>query len=447
MRWNGRSLVSRLVVLGAAMGLFGSLIPLVVASADTPGRSPAGAVVGARDTDDRGGGGLSKLQHLVVMMQENRSYDSYFGYLPAFGQNGATLEPHFGNPDPTAPVLSVQPFHQTATCTTADLAHGWTAVHQEIDGGRMDGFTAANVDPTDPTGSQSMGYYTPRELPFYYALANDFGIGDRYFASVPGPTFPNRYYLLAGTSFGHIDNTLPPAGGWTQKTVFEELDAAHVSWKVYYAQVPFAALFSYVQQHQAGHLEPISQYYTDAAAGTLPSVSFIDPIFAGKVNVETDEHPPANVQVGEQFTAGVVKALAASPNWRSSALFLTYDEHGGFYDHVAPPRAPIPDDIAPMLGAGDTEAQFDQYGVRVPAIVISPYSRPHFVSNRVHDHTSILATIEDRFGLASLTRRDAQANPMTEFFDFSHRTYAQPPTLPAASVDSTAAAQCSALHP
>ena len=141
------------------------------------------------------------------------------------------------------------------------------------------------------------------------------------------------------------------------------------------------------------------QYYKDAAAGKLPQVAFVESDPFGDVNHESDEHPPANVQVGEKFTHDVMQALVNSPNWSSSAMFLTYDEHGGYYDHVAPPPAPKPDNIAPMLQPGDTPAAFDRYGIRVPAIVISPYARKHFVSHTVYDHTSILRFIEKRFGL------------------------------------------------
>src|SRR2546423_820391 len=134
---------------------------------------------------------------------------------------------------------------------------------------------------------------------------------------------------------------LPPPDGFTQKTIFEELDAAGISWKIYYSQVPFAYEFSYVRNHPPGNVVPIDQYYADAANGTLPQVAYVDPIFLGPSNVENDEHPPSNVQVGERFVSDVTNALMSSPNWSSSALFLTYDEHGGFYDHVAPPPAPV----------------------------------------------------------------------------------------------------------
>jgi phospholipase C len=180
---------------------------------------------------------------------------------------------------------------------------------------------------------------------------------------------------------------------------------------------------------------PIQQYYVDAQAGTLPQVAFLDPIFLGHADVENDEHPPSNVQLGQQFSHDVVQALTQSPNWPTSALFLTYDEHGGFADHVPPPAAVKPDDIKPMLQKGDYKASFDRYGFRVPSVVISPYSRKHFVSHVVHDHTSILRSIEDRFGLPTLTRRDAAAKPMWDFFDFTKPTFLKPPKLPPAAVD------------
>jgi phospholipase C len=309
----------------------------------------------------------------------------------------------------------------------------------------MDGFTAANVDPADPNGSRAMGYFDQTMLPFYYGIANQFSIADRYFASTLTQTFPNRFYLLTGTSFGHIRNDSPPKGGWTQKTVFQLLDQAHVSWKIYLATGQIEVLFSYVQKHSS-HVAKIAQYYADAASGKLPQVSFVEASPIGKVNVENDEHPPANVQVGEKFTHDVMQALVSSPNWSSSAMFLTYDEHGGYYDHVAPPKAVKPDNIPPKLLPGDTKAAFDHYGIRVPAIVVSPYAKPHFVSHTVYDHTSILHFIETRFGLPTLTKRDKAANPMLGMFDFT-KVSSPNPTLPDAPVDQAGLDSCSALHP
>jgi phospholipase C len=398
------------------------------------------------DRDHRRGS-LRDLQHIVVLMQENRSFDSYFGQLHDEGQRRSDREPTRGNPDPTNPNgPNIKPFHATDLCTVADLNHEWTGTHLEYDGGRMDGFTVQNVDPKDPTGSRTMGYFDQSDLPFYYSLANTFGVGDRNFASVLGPTYPNRFYEMTGTSFGHIRNDFPPAGGYTQPTIFGRLQAAGISWKVYYALVPTASFFADVQAHP-DHLAPIAQYYADAKAGTLPQVAFVEPRYIGDVTQEADEHPPSNPQVGQQFTSTIVNALMASPNWSSSAFILTYDEHGGYYDHVAPPRAPKPDDIPPMLKPGDINVGFDRFGIRVPFVMVSPFSRPHFVSHDVQDHTSILKLIETRFGLQPLTQRDAHADNLLDYFDFDHPHFLKPPTLATATIDPVRAAKCAADHP
>jgi phospholipase C len=180
---------------------------------------------------------------------------------------------------------------------------------------------------------------------------------------------------------------------------------------------------------------PISQYYVDAAAGTLPQVAFVDPIFIGTSNTENDEHPTANIQVGEDYVSQVVGALLASPQWTSSALLLTYDEHGGFYDHVRPKRACVPDAIPPFLAPGDAAGAFDNYGIRVPFVAVSPYARAHYVSHRVYDHTSILRFIETRFDLPALTARDANARPLLELFDFDDPPFVEPPALAPAPID------------
>jgi phospholipase C len=382
---------------------------------------------------------ITKIDHIVVLMQENRSFDHYFGLLHEEGQPRSTREPRRGNPNPLNPHEKIRPFLQPNLCEVADLAHGWDATHREINGGKMNGFTAENVDPADPTGSRTMGRYDKGALPFYYALANEFAIADRYFASVPGPTFPNRFYLLAGSSFGHISNDFPPAGGYPQKTIFGSLEAAHVSWKIYLSSAQVELLFAEITKH-SDHVVPLSQYYTDAAHGTLPQVSFVEsqPFGSG----ENDEHPPSNPQLGQRFTHDLITALAASPNWGSSAFFLVYDEHGGYYDHVKPPNAVPPDDIPPNGRPGQA---FDRYGVRVPALVISPWARPHSVSHTVYDHTSVLKFIETRFGLPALTRRDAAADPMLRMFDFSHMSIPHP-HLPSAPIDPADVAQCTAVN-
>jgi phospholipase C len=376
------------------------------------------------------------IDHIVVLMQENRSADTYLGQLNSEGQPDYEAEPTTGNPDPTNPLNPpIVPFHKTTYCEVADLDHSWNGTHNEVDGGAMDGFTAANVDPADPTGSRAMGYYDETDLPFYYGLYNTFATGDRYFCSVLSQTFPNRLYLLAGTSFGHIRNDVFYS---PHDSIFNLLDQYAVTWRIYAAQYPAgygSLLFSYAAARSAQHLFPMTQYYADLAAGTLPDVSFVDPELMDTATKENDEHPPANVQVGQKFVADVINGLMSSAEWESSVLFFAYDEHGGFYDHVVPPAAPIPDDIPPMLEPGDVPGAFDQYGVRVPAVVVSPYAKSHFVSHVVHDHTSILRFIEYRFGLPSLTNRDAAADPMLEFFDFDNPPFVSPPSLPEATID------------
>jgi len=380
------------------------------------------------------------IDNIVVIMQENRAFDHYLGQLHWEGQPKAEAEPkNASNPDPTNPTgPPIRAFHQTRYCECADLDHSWNGTHMEYDNGAMDGFTAANVDPCDPTGSRTMGFYDKHDLPFYYGLYKTFAIGDRFFCSALTQTFPNRFYLLAGTSFGHIRNDFPTSPTeFSQRTIFNLLDEAMppVTWKIYFSQVAFANLFAYVRNTRQVNVVPIAQYFSDAAAGSLPQVSFIDPIFIGTKNVENDEHPPANIQVGQEFVSRVIRALLGSPQWPNAALFLTYDEHGGFFDHVPPPLACVPDGIPPMLQTGDVVAAFDRYGIRVPVAVVSPFARPRSVSHTPHDHTSILRFIETRFDLPALTARDANADPMFEFFDFTTPLLLKVPSLPAATID------------
>ena len=208
---------------------------------------------------------------------------------------------------------------------------------------------------------------------------------------------------------------------------------------LYYSDLPFGALFGYVRGKLGtnavtmGTNDATNPLLLDAQNGTLPQVAFVDPSFVGEG--ENDEHPPTNIQLGQAFTAKIIKALMSGPAWQSTVIFLTYDEHGGYFDHVPPPAACTPDDIPPMLQPGDEPGAFDRYGIRVPVVAISPFSKRNYVSHRVYDHTSILRFIETRFDLPALTRRDANADPMLDFFDFADPPFVKPPSLPAATVD------------
>jgi phospholipase C len=378
------------------------------------------------------------IDHIVVIMMENRSFDHYFGHLrrKSGPPKGAS------NPDPTGG-KPIKPFHDKLYCEVADLDHSWDASHNEWDGGAMDGFTTENALAVDPTGHRTMAYYTAKDLPYYYKLYRSFAMGDRYFCGLLGPTFPNRYYLLAATSFGHISNTFPDLSGpeYSQRSIFNVLDEAPtpITWKVYYSDLPFAGIFGYVRHNRTANLVQLGDddsknpFLLDAAAGTLPQVSFVDPSFVGET--ENDEHPPTNPQLGQAFVAKLVNAVLANADlWKRTAIILTYDEHGGFYDHVPPPLACKPDDIEPILDPGDVQAEFDRHGIRVPLAIVSPYARKHFVSHRVYDHTSILRFIETRFDLPALTRRDANADPFSDMFDFKKVSFKKPPRLPAATI-------------
>src|SRR2546427_167776 len=275
-----------------------------------------------------------------------------------------------------------------------------------------------------------MDYYAPHDLPIYYPLFSPIAMGDRYFDSLLGPTYPNRFYLLAGTSYIDTDqqyaettNRMPMApDDFKGRSIFNSLDEAGITWKVYGAEpvLTFANEFAYARNHVPPQIVNINQYYTDLAAGTLPQVAFVDPLFVASKNVQSDEHPPSNVQVGQKFTHDVIQGLMDSSSWSSSALFLTYDEHGGYFDHVPPPAAPLPSpdpanpgqDLHPPMPSDQPYGTFDRYGFRVPVAVVSPYAKQHFVSHNVHDHTSILHFIETRYGLPSLTNRTATAAAM-----------------------------------
>ena len=378
--------------------------------------------------------GLSNLLHIIFFVQENRSFDNYFGRLGPYRVSMGLSSNIVGVP--LNKVLKntqgqpVSPFHFQTVCHE-NLSPFWNETHTDVDGGLMDNFmltTTSVPSSIDPTGTRAMGYYDQRDLPYYYELATQFGTSDRFFSSVQSNTNANRMYLFAGTSFGHIRPDAPPAGGWTQPTIFDRLDAAGVSWR-YYNQDPNGAYLPQwsTYQRDAAKVVPIAQWYNDIQnEATLPSVIFIER--AGLSGL--DEHPGSNIQTGAANTAKILNALLASPSWATSVFILTYDEAGALYDHVVPASMVAPDSIAPMLQAGDKPGDFAHSGLRLPVIVISPWSRQRYVSHTWRDLTSILRLIETRFNVPSLTARDAAADNMMEFFDFSSPHWLTPPPLP-----------------
>ena len=379
-------------------------------------------------------GDLSNIKHIFFMLQENRSFDNYFGKMGEYRAQRGFTNPFDGIPaNVSAPTYSgsrtVAPFHFQTVCHE-NLSPGWNESHYDLHGGKMDYFmkTTGSVKSTiDPEGTRAMGYYDWTDLPYYYELAFQFGTSDRFFAPMLGPTIPNRMYMFTGTSFGNVRPVSAPSGGFTQKTIFQAMDEAGVSWRYYYQDNSvFLAQFSIWQKDQ-GKVRNISSYYTDIKSpSTLPSVIFIERASDSGL----DEHPTKNVQTGSARVKEIIDALMASASWDSSVFIWSMDEPGGLYDHYNPPAAIKPDGIAPKLNSTDIKADFNQYGMRIPLIVVSPWSKPHYVSHTPMDLTAILKLIEVRFHVSSLTARDANSPDMTEFFDFSNPAHLTPPPLP-----------------
>jgi phospholipase C len=384
---------------------------------------------------------IKQVEHVIVVMMENHSFDNILGMLPARFASRRNVDglPMSSPGVPSAVNNDTQnrpiPATRSPTvCPPGGVENGWDASHIAWDAGANDGFVRAS-------SAEAMTYFDRPDLPFTYSLAKHFPVGERYFCSVLGPTYPNRRFLFAGTANGLIatDVTtfqIPAPNG----TIFDRLDQLGISWKTYYTNAPSMAIIPGAVRASRRHkISTIRHYYADAAAGRLPQVAFVEPQFK-----YADEEDPEDVQFGERFVSHVLRALMASPNWGKSVLFYTYDEHGGFYDHVPPPPAIKPDATPPRLTPGNQPGNYDRYGMRVPLIAVSPFARPHFVSRAVQDHTSILRFIETVWNIGALTFRDANANAMMDFFDFSRPHFLQPPALAAAPDTGPGLAGCRA---
>jgi phospholipase C len=387
------------------------------------------------------------VEHVIVLMMENRSFDHYFSKLPEYGQpDVAVADSSFVNDDATGSPVA---WFKTDEYCVRDPAHSWKAVHTQYNGGKLDGFVISN----EPDGARAMGYFDHTDLPFYYELANTFAISDSYFSSMLGPTWPNRMYLYSGSSHGLTENTLPL--DVATPNLFRLLNERQIPWRDYRSNfAPPAMFFSdwiAATQHCKYGEEPcavrdMDQFFPDAAAGDLPPITFLDPEYVTGI-YETSEHPPGNMQIGQNFVWKVVDALTKSPLWKKSVLFITYDEHGGFADHVAPPPACHPDTGDPKAPADAALGSFDRYGFRVPLIIVSPFAKSHYVSHTVTDHTSILRFIQAKFGLPALSGRDANADALMDLFDFSNPPFAVPPTFAEPVIDPDRMAACEQRFP
>ncbi len=436
--------------------------------------------------------GLPQIEHIVVLMMENHSYDNYLGMLAGRG-DGLPLD-EYGLPSSVNRAADGSQIRMRRFAGTAQRegipTQSWNACHIQWDEGSCGGFVRS-IEQTLPgqDASVAMSYWTEEDLPFYYGLARTFPLATRWFSSCLGPTFPNRRFLIAGTANGLIDD-LPfamadyPAAG----TIFDLLTAHGITWANYHHLSPirvswrrvshawglnflralggliaglFPQLIPAIQSklqatadlyplgflRSVNHLRSINQFWRDARTGRLPSVSIVDPDFGS-----SSEENPQDVQVGEGFAARVINAVMNGRGWQKTLLIWLYDEHGGYYDHVPPPEAPAPDDvpgrdpmerflllrplrhlsIAKQIRAADEGPEtYDRLGFRVPAVIVSPYAKPGYVTEKVYDHTSVLKLIERKWNLPPLTRRDAAAIDPLDALDLtSPPHFLIPPSLP-----------------
>ena len=342
------------------------------------------------------------IRHVLVVMKENRSFDHLLGMLHDRGQPGVEAVPSsFVNP--ALDGAAVAPFHATTTCWPYDPQHQSVAVHDCIDGGRMDGFVANAARSTPSDGHFVMSYYDDGDLPFLYWLAKTFAIDDRHFAPIASGTFANRAFFMLGDDDGVIDTGIqyPPPSA---PSIMQLLMNAGYTWAAYTDDQPFDGALDW----NAGDpgVRTLDALYEALDQGTLPNVAFID----GRENIE-DDHPVADLQNGEAWLKKIYDHAVASPEWPRLAILFTYDETGAFADHVPPPAAGCPPDPGHPPFAG--------LGPRVPMIAISPWARRNYVSHVVEDHTAITRFIEAVFDLPALGGRDANMTALFDLFDFS----------------------------
>lgn len=354
-----------------------------------------------------GPGSIESIKHIVIACQENRTFDTYFGYYEKAGSFGVPAG--YSQPDGKGGKVTPQKFH---LYDTKDIKHDWQTIHGEWDNGKMDGFYTTD-------GPGALGYYERSDIPYYYGLADNFTLCGNYFCYQLGPTLPNRIALWAGTTGGITQNHILTPGSLDYPTIIDLLEDHGISWKFYNLgllgmgstpEIEFINAMPFFKrwyQDKRLHFSE-ADYFNDVKAGALPQVTFI--ISAAFYS----EHPPLNIVLGEKKMASVINALIQSPLWTSSAFFMTYDEGGGFFDHVPPP-------------------QLDAYGLgmRVPAFVISPWAKRGYISGQLYEHNSLLKFIERRFNLPSLASVNHRFDSSTPAFNNdAARGNAGPPAPP-----------------
>lgn len=334
----------------------------------------------------------SGIEHVVVAMMENRSFDHLLGWLPGGDgrQFGLVYKDSQGTAFKTHPLA---PDFQG--CGHPDPDHSYDGARVEYNDGLCDGWLRAGTNDL-----YSIGYYTRRDLPFLGKAAPDWTVCSRYFAAIMGPTYPNRLYQHAAVT-DRLDDTLTPT---TLTTIWDRLDDAGVDGRYYHSDTSFLDLWGpkYTSIQQS-----YDQFLLDCAAGDLPAVAFVDPPLKGESDgTSSDDHPHGDLRAGEWWLDQTYRAVTTNPDWRHTVLIITFDEWGGFFDHIIPAEAP------------DVDPAYQLRGFRVPTLIVSPFSAPGIVRD-VYDHTSILKMIEWRWDLPALSVRDAAANNLAEALDFS----------------------------
>jgi phospholipase C len=347
----------------------------------------------------------SGIDHIVVVMMENRSFDHYLGWLP--GANGRQAGLWY--PDDHGTLHPTHHLTERQGCGFNDPDHSYEGGRIQLDHGRCDGFRRGANDDF------ALGYYTAADLPFFRQFVSQATVFDRWFCSILSMTYPNRYYTHAGRT-ERVDNSLVYS---EMPTIWDRLHAAGVPATYYFSDLPFLGLWG---EKYFPISKPIDTFFAQAASGTLPQFSYLDPYFLGEdQGGSNDDHPHADILRGQAFLSLVANTLVNSPLWPKTALIITYDEWGGFFDHVRPPR--LPDDPP------TSEFDHGQAGFRVPAFVLSPFARRGGIDSHTYDHTSMLKFVEWRFRLAPLAPRDAAARNLAHALDFAHPRF-DPPSLP-----------------
>jgi phospholipase C len=335
----------------------------------------------------------SGIKHVVVVMMENRSFDHLLGWLPGADgrQAGLVYTDSQGTAFETHPLA---PDFQG--CGHPDPDHSYEGGRTEYDGGLCDGWLRAGAND-----AYAIGYYTQDDLPFLGQAAPDWTVCDRYFAPIMAPTYPNRIYQHAAVT-DRLDDSVSLS---TLPTIWDRLAQAGLKGRYYFNDIPFIALWG---SKYASITRRYDQFLQDCASGDLPEVAFVDPpFFSEDAGTSSDDHPHGDVRAGESWLYQTYRAVTTGRDWKHTVMVINFDEWGGFFDHVAPAEAP------------DVDAAFALRGFRVPCMIVSPFAAPGAIAQGVYDHTSVLKMIEWRWGLPSLSVRDAAANNLAEALDFS----------------------------